>query len=152
MHDVCGNKASSISLRGLQSAASDPTTTNTTSSKAPVKQSATDSCVPSSSTSCNGSVIGPSSDTDEDDVIAFETVSLKKDKSKPRATKKPKKNEPPQWFQSMEDRLSAKQDEWRDEMRKRMDRQESLQTERTAAIKQTNELLKQLIAQCRNDP
>ena len=143
IHDFCGDKASSVSLRELPNSKSVSATT-AASTKAPVKKIAIDLSVPvpSSSKSGNVSVIEPSSETDEDDVVAFESVSLKrKANAYPRESKKRSKNDTPQWFV-----------DWQNELRTRMDKQESLQSERTTVLRQTNDLLKQLITQTRNEP
>ena len=57
-------------------------------------------------------------------------------------------SEAPQWFLDAELRLRNDQYEWRNELRKRMDKQEAMQAEQTAAQRQTNELLKTLISDC----
>lgn len=153
---ICGGRASSVSLRAARSsvqhckavpiAAASSLTAVTT----PIHpHTVTDIALPAgfiSSISVR-SLVRPSSDTDEDDVGESGSIKSRSDRVVKRKSRRT--DTAPEWFVEAELRMQKSQEkaqhEWQDEFRKQMDRHEKQQVERTAVLKQTNELLKQLI-------
>lgn len=142
MDDVCGGRASSISLRLVEPP--------TRAQRKPIPSISMSSGKESSSVSeiaGDSLIVAPSSDS-EDDVVMPE-VSLKEKTSRPciieRKRRRPKNDNAPSWFVEVHENMRKEETEWRNELRGRLDRQEQLQVERISVMKDTNELLKTLI-------
>jgi hypothetical protein len=94
------------------------------------------------------SLIHPSSETDEDDVIIKDVGLKHKSKSNSQRSvdqKKLRKDTAPTWFTEAYICMQDDQQQWRQQLQNRMDRQEQLQSERIAVMRETNNLLKSLI-------
>ena len=97
--------------------------------------------------------IRPSSETDEDDCTESRSLSRPTGSAKSNVTKRKRRGEKaPQWYLDSENRLTQSQDEWKAELRRRMDKQEGLQQERISVLKETNSLLRQLIQKSHSEP
>ncbi len=143
MDDVCGGSASSVSLRAVTQKVRFRPPPSTVSTADTTSQTTSGSTIQSCSTSQQQtSLIRPSSDTDSDDVI--ETGSVRATGTSQIKKRKIRQSKAPEWFVEAERRMQ----DWREDLKKRMDRQEQLQQERTDVLKQTNELLKALINSC----
>jgi len=150
MDDICGQRASSVSLRVDSASASNAVGHGSVAPKSSsrVVTKAVTSTVPSESVE-RSSLIRPLSDSDEDDVA--ETGSLRKNGSGGRVVKRKKLEKAPHWFTEAESRMNKAQDEWRQELMRRMDTTEKLQEERISVMRETNSILKQLLQASRNE-
>lgn len=153
MDEIYGQRASSVSLR-LAARGSAPSTTTTTSSSVENNSSSLPKTASSAATSSSveknsSSLLKPASESDDDDVV--ETGSLKEKATVARVAKRKKSDNTPKWFCEAESRISKSQDEWRQELRLRMDTQEKMQAERLDVLRETNNILKQLLHVSRNE-
>lgn len=98
----------------------------------------------------DGILITPSSETDEDAVV-IKDVGLKHKNNSQRSVdrKKQWKDNEPTWFTEAYRCMQDNQQEWREQLQSHTDKQEQLQSECTAVMKQTNELLKSLVEACK---
>jgi hypothetical protein len=155
MDDICGAKASSQSLRHVDKQSRSQRNPSVVSTGIKDMSASKLSSVGASHmidtaapTSHDGtlSLIHPSSETDEDDVI-IKDVGLKHKSNSQRSVdqKKLRKDTAPTWFTEAYRCMQDDQQQWRQQLQNRMDRQEQLQSERIAVMKETNNLLKSLI-------
>lgn len=61
-------------------------------------------------------------------------------------TRKRKNSAPPKWWCDAEVSMNKSQEEWRNELRRRLDKQEQLQVERLQVMTRANDLLDKLVA------
>jgi hypothetical protein len=152
MDDICGAKASSLSRRQVNKRSRsqrDPRVVSThikdmSASKLSVGVSHTVDTA--AFAAHDGTLNNTSSETDEDDVV-IKDIGLKHKNNSQRSVdrKKQLKDTAPTWFTEVYRCMQDDQQEWRQQLQNRVDRQEQLQSERIAVMKQTNELLKSLV-------
>lgn len=127
MDDVCGRKASSVSLRG-------DLTEPTTSVDTVTSVLAADTASSSPTVTAISTAVTASSTT----IISSKNCNRKRKNSKNSA--------PPKWWCDAEASMNKAQEEWRNELRQRLDRQEQLQVERLQVMTRATDLLDKLVA------
>lgn len=153
MHHICGDRASSVSLHDAAMKQTAGHKRHQPALSSACLQSSASTSVPAdtlSATSVESSLLCSDCDDDEENSVS-ECKSLKQMCNKGIVKRKKRVEKAPQWYVEAENRMRKSQEEWRNELCKRMDKQEQQQAERIALLKQANTLLRDLINTVRSE-